>query len=540
MASSPEEVAKTALAEYELMLFSSDAVQLFPDNHLSTSLQQQVIKQNARNLRLLGWDKHYNFHDGPSKGVIDKEGTLYLALIQKQNGKKVPVAQCKIAPAGEVMLGMANNHFEIAAEQLVGSTITKQVLALYSGNHHENDDDVIETTDGVNIINPLKEGGELIQFFGDPENHPEYALLLLLGAYLIGTYPKDSIEQLNMPSFQRMRNPTQEDIEKVERAKEFIKNIFKLKFFYGTSDTRSIPLFFIEGLHETFKLCFVELNPNGLDSYMSKLIQKNNPYRILKVTEDAKTKKKKHEYIITDSNNSKKWVKHTHRRWKEIYTLWQSHMQKSKKKGKDPEDDYEAFIKKAHDAFIRKVSEKTSVSDYVSQIVGIDPIPLGPNVLDPNLDPDHPYPIDSYQLCLYPPLAVPVQYSLEDPHHFGSIMFMKMCSCLKEEFGIRFSEVPLVNASLQRFFPDGYEEAFYEKELHQARGLEDHLLPSRLREIELAKKEQGEQERKGKKPNDLLVTDYRQILTPERRSSARFYQELIARMQGPNNNNDGR
>jgi hypothetical protein len=83
MASSPEEVAKTALAEYELMLFSSDAVQLFPDNHLSTSLQQQVIKQNARNLRLLGWDKHYNFHDGPSKGVIDKEGTLYLALIQK-------------------------------------------------------------------------------------------------------------------------------------------------------------------------------------------------------------------------------------------------------------------------------------------------------------------------------------------------------------------------------------------------------------------------------------------------------------------------
>jgi hypothetical protein len=206
-------------------------------------------------------------------------------------------------------------------------------------------------------------------------------------------------------------------------------------------------------------------------------------------------------------------------------------MQKSKKKGKDPEDDYEAFIKKAHDAFIRKVSEKTSVSDYVSQIVGIDPIPLGPNVLDPNLDPDHPYPIDSYQLCLYPPLAVPVQDSVEDPHHFGSKMFMEMCRYLEEGFGIQFSEVPLVNASLQRFFPDGYEKAVYEKELNQARELEKHLLPSRLHEIELAHNESTE---------PPIITDYRQILTPERRSSARFYQELIARMQGPNNNNDGR
>ncbi|MFM7631281.1 MAG: hypothetical protein ACKO43_05680, partial [Alphaproteobacteria bacterium] len=248
-------------------------------------------------------------------------------------------------------------------------------------------------------------------------------------------------------------------------------------------------------------------------------------------------KKKKHEYIITDSNNSKKWVKHTHRRWKEIYTLWRSHMQKSKKKGKDPEDDYEAFIKKAHDAFIKKVSEKTSVSDYVSQIVGIDPTPLGPNVLDPNLDPDHPYPIDSYQLCLYPPFAVPVQDSVEDPHHFGSIMFMKMCSRL-DDLGIKFSEVRLVNASSQPFFPDGYEQVFYEKELHQARVLEEHLLPSRLREMALAEQEQSKRAQKGKEPGSFTITDYREILTPERRSSARFYQELIARMQAPNNTNN--
>jgi hypothetical protein len=511
MISKAEEVAKTASAEYELMLFSSDAVQLFPDNHPSTSLQQQVIKQNARHLRLLGWDKHYQFHDGPSKGVIDKEGTLYLALIKKnQNGQKVPVAQCKIAPAGEVLLSMAKNHFETAAEQLVDNNITKAVLALFSGNHHENDDDVIETN-GVNGINPLKKGGELIQFFGDPKEHPEYAILLLLGAYLIGTYPEENIEQLTMPSFQRMKTPTKENDDKVERAKQFIKNIFKLKFFYGTSETSSIPLFFIEGLHESFRLCCEEFAPNGLDRYMSRLIQKNNPYKIFDKTQSGKKK----QYKIIDGTNSTRWETHTQRRWREIYTLWQSHMKKSTNKSNDP--------KAAHDEFIRKVSEKTSISDFVSKIVGIDPIPLGPNVLDPNLDSEHPYPLDSYQLCLYPPFAV--------SDHFGSKMFMEMCRYLEEGFGIQFSQVPLVNASLQRFFPDGYEEAAYEKELNQARELENHLLPSRLHEIELAHNESTE---------PPIITDYREILTPERRSSARFYQELIARMQGPNNNNDGR
>lgn len=519
MISSAEEVAKRASAEYELMLFSSDAVQLFPDNHPSTRLQQQVITQNARHLRLLGWDKHYQFHDGPSKGVIDKEGTLYLALIKKnQNGEKVPVAQCKIAPAGEVTTGMAKNHFETAAEQLVDNNITKTVLALFSGNHHENDDDVIETN-GVNEINPLKKGGELIQFFGDPKEHPEYAILLLLGAYLIGTYPEENIEQLKMPSFQRMRNPTQEDRNKVEQAKQLIKNIFKLKFFYGISETSSIPLFFIEGLHEAFKLCCVEFAPSGLDRFMSRLIQKNNPYKIL----DKSQSGKKGHYKIINSRNSIKWEAHTQRRWREIYTLWQSHMKESTKKSNDP--------KAAHDEFVRKVSEKTSISDFVSKIVGIDPIPLGPNVLDPNLDSEHPYPLDSYQLCLYPPFAVPVQDSVEDPHHFGSKMFMEMCRYLEKEFGIQFSEVPLVNASLQRFFPDGYEKAVYEKELNQAKKLEDYLLPSR---------ELAEREKEGEEPNNLpIITDFREILTPARRSSAAYYLKLIERMQGPHNNNGG-
>jgi hypothetical protein len=187
-------------------------------------------------------------------------------------------------------------------------------------------------------------------------------------------------------------------------------------------------------------------------------------------------------------------------------------MKKSTNKSNDP--------KAAHDEFIRKVSEKTSISDFVSKIVGIDPIPLGPNVLDPNLDSEHPYPLDSYQLCLYPPFAV--------SDHFGSKMFMEMCRYLEEGFGIQFSQVPLVNASLQRFFPDGYEEAAYEKELNQARELENHLLPSRLHEIELAHNESTE---------PPIITDYREILTPERRSSAAYYLKLIERMQGPNNNN---
>ncbi len=527
MASSPEEVAKTALAEYELMLFSSDAVQLFPDNHLSTSLQQQVIKQNARHLRLLGWDKHYKFHDGPSKGVIDKEGTLYLALIKNQNGQKVPVAQCKIAPAGEVMLSMAKNHFEIAAEQLVDNNITKTVLALFSGNHHENDDDVIETN-GVNGINPLKKGGELIQFFGDPKEHPEYAVLLLLGTYLIGTYPEQKIEQLTMPSFQKVKNPTPENSDKVKRAKQFIKNTFKLNFFYGTSETGSIPLFFIQGLNEAYRLCS-GYHPIGFDSYMNDIIQKNNPYKILEESRNRKGRK----YKIIDRTNSGKWEAHTRRRWSEIYILWQSHMKESIKKRNDPEA--------AHDEFIRKVSEKTSVSDFVSKIVGIDPIPLGPNVLDPNLDSEHPYPLDSYQLCLYPPFAVPVQDSVEDQHHFGSKMFMKMCRYLEEGFGIQFSEVPLVNASLQRFFPDGYEKEFYKTELNQARKLEDHLLPSRLMEIELAEKEQKEREQEGKEPRNLpTITDFRQLLTADRMSSAAYYLKLIMQMRGPNNNNEER
>jgi hypothetical protein len=440
--------AEEASAEYSLMLFSSAHISYWSQESLK-GLQRRISERNYRFLKRLGWLRHSTIYEG-QKIVKDAPGTYYLALIKgKEEGKREEVAHFKIVPKSKqgvgVTSGLIERHFEIAAEQLIAQEAARSAFALFSPTNTETFSDkyLIKEEGGYYTINPSEDAAEIIQFCGAPED----VVALLLGLGLIGAYPKtdEAIEKLSSP-FKKNDNFTLED-------QENFLNIFRQRIFYGTSGASSIPFFFIQGLNEAYRLCFVDCDPNGLNSYMSEIIKKNNPYRAF--NEETET------YEPTDFNNCEKWERNTHNQWSNIYSLWQERMKDIIKNKENIS--YEA----AHNAFVRKFSQKTTVASLIAEAVGFDPLPLGPIVMDL----DEVKEPEFFRSHLWSPYAL----STQGPYHFGAEMVIRMSDYVLKNRGIDISQVRLFGPTFKTVFPKGYEEEFWKRQLRESKLLRDHL-----------------------------------------------------------------
>jgi hypothetical protein len=442
--------AEEASAEYSLMLFSSALIPYW--SKPVRELQTEIGEKNYLFLEKVGWIGHYKkngkIYEG-QKIIKDEPETFYLALIKKSGSKTEHVAHFKIAPQGDVTGAIGQNHFRETAEQLIAFEAARSGFGIFSPKNRESfSDNYLIKKESYCNINPSEEAAEIIQFCGDKK----YVLLLLLGAYMIGTYPKEDIEKLTIPSFRQSRTPTSDDTQESELAKNHFLNIFKQRIFYGTSGASSAPSLFITGLNEAFRL-WGKFKIGGLNEYIDSILQKDNPYKVFD--------KEKKTYEINDPTNSDKWENHTKKQWEEILALWENHMAAVSEKKSVTTEDFE----KAHQNFVGNLSQINSVASFIAKAVGIDPVPLGPILPDLNK------PNDYYRAFLWPPFAL----STQDPYHFGSEMFRKMYEYVREELGIDFSQVSLLGPTLKPVFLDGHEKAFCERELQKAKLLGDHL-----------------------------------------------------------------
>jgi hypothetical protein len=443
--------AEEASAEYSLVVYSSAHISYW-SRHVR-DLQTDIGEKNYLFLEKVGWIGHYKkngkIYEG-QKIIKDEPETFYLALIKKSGSKAAEhLAHFKIAPQGDVTGAIGQNHFEKTAEQLIAFEAARSGFGIFSKrNTNTFSDRYLKEKGGYYTINPSEDAAEIIQFCGDKK----YVLPLLLGAYMMGTYPKEDINKLTIPSFKKNRNPTFEEEEEGRRAKDNFLNIFNQKIFYGTSGASSVPSLFIAGLNEAFRL-WGNFKISGLNEYIDSILQKDNPYKVFN--------KEKKTYEITDPNNSDKWENHTKKQWEEILALWENHMAAVSEKKSVTTEDFE----KAHQNFVGNLSQINSVASFIAKAVGIDPVPLGPILPDLNK------PNDYYRAFLWPPFAL----STQDPYHFGSEMFRKMYEYVRENLGIDFSQVSLLGPTLKPVFPGNYHEKFCERELQKAKLLGNHL-----------------------------------------------------------------
>ena len=431
--------AEEGLPEYSLVLYSSAHTSYWSQESFR-DLQRKISEKNYLFLEKVGWRRHYQPYEGMNV-IQDQQETFYLALIKKQGSKTEHVAHFKIAPKGEVSRAIAKNHFQTAAEQLITLEAARSGFAIFSPNNREDNkdyQDYLLKEEGYYSISNSKDAAEIIQFCGDKK----YVLPLLLGIYMIGTYPKESIQNLRIPLFRKNRNPTTEEIEEGEQAKNNFLNIFKQRIFYGTSGASSAPPLFITGLNKAFSL-WGQFKTDGLSDYINPIIQKDNPYG------------------TDDPANRDKWEEHTKKQWQETLNLWESHMAKVIEKKPITTEDFE----KAHHDFVQNISRINSVASFIAEVVGIDPFSLGPILPDLN------QPKDYYRAFLWPPFAL----STKEPYHFGAEMFKKIYKYVREELSIDFSQVHLVGPTLKPVFPEGYHESFCRQQLDKAESLENHL-----------------------------------------------------------------
>jgi hypothetical protein len=532
MANSPQEEGEQAQAKPKLSLvvFSPEVVQ---DLKISDPFyfQIQTIAKNHDNLALCEWVGHYIRQDGYARGIKDEKGTLYLVLFEGEGNEKKIVGHCKIVPPGveTVTASIAEDSFKKSAQQLIDPQTAMSVLAIHSGNH-ENEEHITET-EGVYGINSSKlRGGELIQFFGGPRE----GFIFLLFCYLMTTFPKEKIEELNMPNFQKT-GQTQERAQAIEEAEEHIKTFFRdTDFFLTTTWADGIPPLFKRGLDQAFDICS-SYTPDGLNSYMymDEMIQKANPYK--KKAPPIEKSDKYHQLALSILNQdgsfhsadlSLKWETHTKKLWKAIFSAWQMHMQKAGNSGNYRDS------QKAHKAFITEVSAQLNGFSEVAKANGLI-LPIGPQVSDfdpddPNFDPTHPKQFRSIQTALLPPLTVKIPNFFEYPYesyNLGAVTWADMCRDIEKKFGIDVSKISFLNANLNNLLPTGYLEAFHQAQMEEAKAIKNHL---------------SKYAPAGDKSN---TSPYR-VPLPSRHIYDYHVRELfesIKAMQGPtNNNNDGR
>lgn len=156
-------------------------------------LKTQIVRRNLAFLRAKQWLVHYNHN---SNGVIDPDGTFYLALIANDSLQRKHLAHCKISD-GHVTNGIARNHAQQKEYFIARAVAEIGFSELFPSSRFCIDTEIIKNKDDIieyPVIPKNLYTGEIIQFCG---NLP-HTLPILLALFMIAAYPKDKIDSLGL------------------------------------------------------------------------------------------------------------------------------------------------------------------------------------------------------------------------------------------------------------------------------------------------------------------------------------------------------
>lgn len=194
-----------------LRLFtSSQALSQEEDKILS-----KIARQNFAFLKLKKWLHYYEAHEG-AMIIKDPPQTYYLAFIEDNGLSRNPLAHFKIAPGGYVTNGIAKNHAQ-NCEHLIDLQSAEEALSILFGSPQGFIQMESVKLTGNEFHYPLIRNhpniAEIIQFCGKLP----FLLPLLLSAYMIASFPKQSIRSLDLSSY------------------PYLEDVLRTSAFFGTS-----------------------------------------------------------------------------------------------------------------------------------------------------------------------------------------------------------------------------------------------------------------------------------------------------------------
>ena len=156
-------------------------------------LKTQIVRRNLAFLRAKQWLVHYSHN---SHGVIDPDGTFYLALIANDPLQRKHLAHCKISD-GHVTNGIARSHAQQNEYFIARAVAESGFSELFPSSTFCIGKEIIQNEHGIieyPVIPKNLHTGEIIQFCG---NLP-HTLPILLTLFMIAAYPKDKIDSLGL------------------------------------------------------------------------------------------------------------------------------------------------------------------------------------------------------------------------------------------------------------------------------------------------------------------------------------------------------
>jgi hypothetical protein len=440
--------SKLMNSDYFLLLYSAAYGSLWSDK--IRAIQFDI---EHRNWRRLEYQRMHNFYNLGGNGcVLEDPSILCLALLNYHKSKR-HLAHVKIDPLGTYSNILSRSHVDFADEHIISEHKVRSVNRTFKVGLGPSNccvpvtslpallDSPAHNSKAAHLPNqPTAEDAEITQHhYGRFQD----SLILLLGLYMISTYPKEDYEldRLVIPrhrsSFSRGELTLNGD-----EASTFFLNIFRKKVFYGIARAPAVPHYIHRGLDYAFN-CWLKFEACSIDSFVCDLISRVS-----------------HCICVAERD---KWFQYQYQQWESMYTLWRDTMRANLQQGKLMQDPSEL-----HSHFILNLSTLNSSLSLVTSIIGIDLISLGPLFKDHH---DGHY----KQVYLCPPYAMPT----EEIYNFGALMFARLYRYLLSVYKIDFSQIRMLGPTLQEILPNGYQQSFCEQQCNDADRLEAYLTEHR-------------------------------------------------------------
>ncbi len=391
-------------------------------------------------------DKFYNL--GGNGCVLDDPSVLCLALLNHRTPNK-HLAHVKIDPLGTYSNKLSHFQSDFSDENIFSGQRVMSANEIFepglsSRNCCATGRSLPVRLDSHTIIAqashlPTQQTSGIAEVSQHSYGRFEHSLVILLGLYIISSYPKleCELDRLFIPRH-RSKYSRGELTLNGEEASSFFINIFRKKLFYGIVRAPSVPHYILSGLDYAFN-CWKNFKFCSIDTYVAELISRASPC-----------------ICATERN---KWFQYQYQQWESIYTLWRGTMSNTLQQGKHMQD-----LSDSHIQFTMKLSALNSSLSELSNIIGIDLASLGPIFKDHH---DGVY----KQVYLCPPYVMPA----EDNYDFGALMFAKVYRHLLSAYEIDFSKIRILGPTLKEILPEGYHRSFCEQQCNVADRLESYL-----------------------------------------------------------------
>ena len=423
--------------------------------------------------------------------VIDHPSTFCLALLDGRKPRR-HLAHIKIDSLGTYSSKVASAQHLHAAEHVFSVDQARVALENVAiGSHSgtcsdspkllpaQQDSTSLSSADGHYSLAPISVAAEFNQH---DCSRVEHLLVLLLGLYIIASYPKEDgdLQRLCIPRHKLDHHDRIKCMNEANEPLGLFYNIFRKKLFYAIARSPSVPSFIPAGLSYAF-YCVNNFIFDTLPLYVRALIRIDNP----------------HACPI----QRKTWAQYQWQQWESIYAAWRATMTSRRRQGASPQE-----LSDTHVKFLEQLSNLDSPVSAIAKVIELDPLPLGPIFRDLH---------DGYHKRAYlcPPYVMPVV----GPYDFGAVMFARIYRHLLQSYAIDFSRVQLLGPTMKEISPSGYHQAFCEQQCLAADRLDVYL--SEPRDSESLSR-----------ANHHRSSPYRHVLpidSPEYRMMVNYYNAAI-------------